>query len=106
MKIKVIEVGETLIDADGEYQEPVIRAALAFGGIGGGTVDNGVVDCTDTDTSNISTDDYAVVCEDDGTLLWHGWLTGNRAAEPPPQARRWFAEMSAADRAAEFSREA
>jgi len=96
LKIKVFEVGAALIDADDEYQEPAIRAALEAGG----DVADVIADYTDTDRSNISTDDYAVVFEDDGTLLHHGWLSGDRNAEPPPQARRWFAEMSAADRVA------
>lgn len=102
MKIKVIEVGSTLIDADPEYQEPAIRAALDAGGDVGDTI----IDYTDTDTSNISCDKYAIACEDDGTLLWHDWLTGDRNAEAPPQARAWYAGMSAADRAAEFAKEA
>lgn len=102
MKIKVIQVGEMLIDADEEYQEPAIREALA----GGGDTASVIVDYTDTDTSNISCDNYAVACEDDGTLLWHGWLTGYRERPAPPQALHWLDGMSAADRAAEFSGEA
>lgn len=101
MKIKVFEVGETRIDADEEYQEPAIRAALEAGG----DVADTIAECTDTDTSNISTDDYAVVFEDRGTLLWHGWLSGDRGAEPPPQARRWITGMSAGDRVAECAKE-
>jgi len=105
VKIKVIEVGSTLIDADAEYQEPAIRAVLEYRRSEGDVA--GVIgDWTDSDRSNISTDDYAIACEDDGTLLWHGWLTGDRNAEPPPQARAWFAGMSAADRAAAFAKEA
>lgn len=109
MKIKVIEIGSTLIDADAEYQEPDIRAAIDAGG----DVGDVITECTDTERSNVSCDEYAVACdeyavacEDDGTLLWHGWLSGDRNAEPPPQARAWYAEMSAADRAAAFAREA
>lgn len=101
MKIKVIEVGACLIDADGEFQEPAVRAALKFGDVAGI-----ITDYTDTERSNISTDDYAIACEDDGTLLWHGWLTGARDAEPPPQALHWLDGMSAAGRAAEFGGEA
>jgi len=102
LKIKVIKVGVTLIDADETYQEPAIRAAVAAGKDAADVIS----EYTDTGRSNISYDEYAVVCEDDGTLLWHGWLTGDRDAEAPSQARRWFAGMSAADRAAEFAREA
>lgn len=101
MKIKVIEVGSMLIHLDEMYQEPGIRAAIDADG----DVADAIAECTDTDTSNISTDDYAVVFEDDGTLLWHGWLTGGRERPAPPQARRWFAGMSAADRVAELGRE-
>lgn len=102
MKIKVIEVGSTLIDADPAYQEVAVRATLDAGG----DVGDVIVDYTDAERSNISCDEYAIVCEDDGALLWHGWLTGDRNAEPPPQAHAWFAGMSAADRAAEFAQEA
>jgi hypothetical protein len=102
MKIRVIEVGSCLIDADTGYQEPAIRAALA----GGGDTASVVGDYTDTDRSNISTDDYAIAFEDDGVLLWHGWLSGYRERPAPPQALHWLDGMSAADRAAEFSKEA
>ena len=107
MRIKVFEVGEALIAADAEYQEPAIRAAIGSPGYSGRDVIADVItEWTDTDRSNISTDDYAVVCEDDGGLLWHGWLTGDQCAEPPPQARRWLTGMSKGDRANAFRGEA
>ena len=102
MKIMVFEAGSTLIDADGEHQEPAVRAALDAGG----DVADVIAEYTDTERSLITTDDYAIACEDDGTLLWRGWLTGDRGAEPPFEARAWFAGMSAADRAAGFAGEA
>jgi hypothetical protein len=100
MKIMVFEVGETRIDADPDHQEPAIRDALAGGDLL--NVMDVIGDWTDTERSDISTDDYAIVFEDNGTLLCHGWLTGNRAAEAPPQARPWLTGMSAKDRAASF----
>jgi hypothetical protein len=99
VKIKVFKVGEGRIDADEEYQEPAIRAALDAGGDTAGVI----TDYTDTDRSDISTDDYAVVFEDDGTLLWHGWLTGGRERPAPPQAQPWLG--SPAGRVAEYARE-
>jgi len=92
LKIKVIEIGGTLFDADEEYQEPAIRAALEAGG----DTASVITDYTDTDRSDISTDDYAVVHEDDGTLLWHGWLTGGRERPAPPQALEYLAGLGAA----------
>jgi hypothetical protein len=98
MKIKVIEVGSTLIDADEEYQVPAIRAALD-----GGDVADVIIDYTDSERSNISGDEYAIVCEDNGVLLWHGWLTGlDEGTSPPPQAQAWLG--SPADRVALFGK--
>lgn len=79
MKIKVYSRGTTDIDADGEYQEPAIREALAAGG----DVGSEIIDCTDTERSDISHDEYAIVTEDDGTELWRGWLTGDPDAPAP-----------------------
>lgn len=101
MKIKVFEVGETLIGADPDYVEAPIRAALADGDVA-----DAIIDYTDAERSNISCDEYAIACEDDGVLLWHGWLTGDPAAPPPPQAQAWLTGMSAKDRAAAFEKEA
>lgn len=89
MKIQVIEIGTTLIDADPEYQEPVVRAALEAGG----DVADTIIDYTDSERSNISGDEYAIVHEDDGTVLWQGWLTGDQAAETPVQALDYLASL-------------
>jgi hypothetical protein len=100
VKIMVFEVGSTLIDADGEHQESAIRAALDAGG----DVADIITEYTDTERSDISTDDYAIACEDDGVLLWHGWLTGGRERPAPPQAQPWLG--SPADRVAKYAGEA
>ena len=89
MKIKVFEIGDTLFDADDEYQEPGIREAID----GNGSPADVIVDCTDTERSNISGEEYAVVHEDNGTLLWHGWLTGYRERPAPPQALEYLAGL-------------
>ena len=102
MKIKVFEVGETLIDADPDYTERAVRAALSDGDVA-----DAIVDYTDTERSNISCDEYAAVFEDNGALVWHGWLTGLGADVPPPaQARHWLTGMSAGDRREAFAKEA
>jgi len=82
MKIKIYSRGETDIDADEMYQVPGIREALA----NGGDVGSEIVDCTDSERSDISHDDYAIVTEDDGTELWRGWLTGDPNAPAPAEA--------------------
>jgi hypothetical protein len=102
VRIKVFAVGSTLIDVDSDHLESTIRTALQEPGVQRDVV----ADCTDAWCSDISTDDYAIVCEDDGVLLWHGWLTGAPAAPPPPQAQAWLTGMSARDRAASFEKEA
>lgn len=94
MKIKVIEVGSTLIDADTEYQEPVVRAALEAGG----DVADTIIDYTDCERSNISGDEYVIVHEDDGTVLWQGWLTGQGDDVPcPPQAADYLRALGPAN---------
>lgn len=89
MKIKVWSRGETEIDADAEYTEPAIREALNALAAGAETepgcdIANTIVNHTDTDKSNISHDEYAIVTEDDGTELWRGWLIGD-PEEPAPE---------------------
>lgn len=83
MKAKIYAVGETVIDLDAEYQEPDIRAAIEDGD---NDVPSVIIDCTDTERSNISHDEYAVVTEDDGTERWRGWLGMGRQNIPAPDA--------------------
>jgi hypothetical protein len=80
MKIKIYSRGETDIDADGEYQEPVIREAITEGSR---DVASTITDYTDSERSNISHDEYAIATEDDGRELWRGWLQGDMAAPAP-----------------------
>lgn len=92
MKIHVTSQGKTVIDADLVYQEPAVRTVIndmAAGSATGYDVASTIMDYTDTDKSNISHDEHAVVTEDDGTVLWSGWLTGNPDAAPPDA--RWQA---------------
>lgn len=91
MKIKVFEIGTTLIDADPEYQEMAVREAL-LGGVEGDVADT-IIDYTDAERSNISGDEYAIVHEDDGTVLWQGWLTGVVDVTCPPQAAEYLAGL-------------
>jgi len=87
VKIKVTSTGKTTIDADAEYQEPQIRAALVSLGVGEAADDyvaSAIIDHTDSERSDISHDEYAIVTEDDGTELWAGWLDGRD--EPAPDS--------------------
>jgi len=85
MKIKVISQGATTIDADADYQEPQIRDALFMvkeGEAGAAFVGEIIVDYTDSERSDISHDEYAIVT-DDGAVLWEGWLDGADRPKPP-----------------------
>jgi hypothetical protein len=86
MKITVYSRGKTQIDADTEYQDPMIREAIDQRGDVAGVI----VDYTETERSGITCDDYAIVTGDNGRELWHGWLTGNRDAPPPGEALTGF----------------
>ena len=80
MKIKVYSRGETDIDADGEIREPAIREAIEDGC---NDIPSAITDYTDSERSDISHDEYAIVTEDDGTELWRGWLHGGTSAPAP-----------------------
>jgi hypothetical protein len=85
MKIHVTSTGKTTIDADPDYEEAPIRAALAADAAGEaepGFIPFSIIDCTDSERSDISHDEYATVTADDGTVLWSGWLDGRD--EPAP----------------------
>lgn len=82
MKITVWSAGETVIDPDAEYAEPMLRKAI---GDGHPLIASAIIDYTDTERSDITHDQYAVVTEDDGTELWRGWLTGEKDAPPPTE---------------------
>lgn len=92
MKIHVISTGKTTIDADRDYEEPPIRAALEeLAELGPDETGRylpdvavAIVDHTGSERSDISHDEYATVTEDDGTVLWSGWLDGRD--EPAPDA--------------------
>lgn len=86
MKITVYSRGKTQIDADTEYQDPMIREAIDQRG----DVAAVITDYTETERSNISCDDFAIVTGDNGRELWRGWLTGNRDAPPPGEALTGF----------------
>lgn len=84
MNIDVYSRGFTRINVDPEWQEPGIRSEIRLAVAG--EVASEIIDCTDTERSNISHDEYAVVTEDDGTVIWQGWLTGDKDAPPPAEA--------------------
>jgi chromosome segregation ATPase len=79
VKIKVFSRGKAVIDADHEYQEPMIREAIDQRAVDVGGV---IIDYTDTERSNISYDQYAIVTGDGGLILWQGWLTGGGRPAP------------------------
>ncbi len=84
MKIEVISRGTAIIDADPDYQQPPIRSALlqvANEEAAPDFVASAIIDCTDSDR-DISHDEYATVTEDDGTVLWAGWLDGSDRPAP------------------------
>jgi len=82
MKIKVYSRGETEFDLDAEYQAPDIRSAITLGE----DVADAIIDMTDTERSNISHDEYAIVSDPEGTELWRGWLTGDQDEPAPAEA--------------------
>lgn len=89
MKIIVWSEGKAVINADPEYQEAPIRSVLAKVAAGESNpewIRENILNATDTDKSNISHGEFAVVTEDDGVLLWAGWLTGDQDAPPPAGA--------------------
>ena len=83
MKIHVWSRGETAFTLDGEFAGPTIREAIEDGCNDAASV---ITDYTDTERSDISYDDYAVVTSDFGTELWRGWLTGDKDAPAPDAA--------------------
>lgn len=85
MKIKVIERGETEFTASTEWTEPDIRAALGSRIDVDGAVRSAIYDTTDTERDT-DPDEYITITEDDGTVLWSGWLTGDKG-KPAPDAR-------------------
>jgi hypothetical protein len=89
VKIEVFSRGKTVIDADHEYQEPQIRKVIENhhrdnDDASDDSVAEAIIEHTDSDRSDISHDQYAIVTEDDGAALWSGWLTGN-PDQPPPE---------------------
>ena len=83
MKIQVWSLGTTSIDLDPQYQVPAICAAIETGA----EVGSAIIDYTDSERSDISYDQYAIVTEDDGTLRWHGWLSAYISDDPPAEAK-------------------
>lgn len=88
MKINIHSRGETEFALDGEYQEPAIREAIEDGC---NDVASAIIDNTDNERSDISHDEYAVVSEDDGTVVWSGWLDGDQETPAPDAAERALA---------------
>jgi hypothetical protein len=89
VKINVTSTGKTTIDADATWQEPQIRAALrqlANEDAADDYVASEIIELTDSERSDISHDEYATVTEDDGTVLWAGWLDGRDEPAPEPAA--------------------
>jgi hypothetical protein len=86
LKIKVIERGETEFTASTEWTEPDIRAALASDDKDG-NVRSAIFDTTDGERDTDS-DQYITVTEDDGTVLWSGWLSGHLKDKSAPDAHR------------------
>jgi len=84
VKIKVIELGDTEFAADDEFTEPDIRAALALKDPASRdeAVRSAIYDNTDG-VRDTSPEEHITITEDDGTLLWSGWLTGDKDKPAP-----------------------
>lgn len=83
MEIEVWSVGKAKFTADEEFQEPVIREVIDQRG----DVASVILDYTDSERSDISSDEYARVTGDiPGLVLWEGRLTGDRNAPAPVEA--------------------
>jgi hypothetical protein len=93
LKIKVIERGETEFTASTEWTEPDIRAALAADDKDD-NVRSAIYDTTDGERDTDS-DQYITITEDDGTVLWSGWLTGAKDKPAPDVHRDALAEIAA-----------
>lgn len=94
MKIKVIERGETEFTASTDWTDPAIREALKAGNDVDDAVRSVISDTTDCERVTDS-DEYVTVTEDDGTVLWSGWLTGDKDKPAPGSLdidmHRWYA---------------
>ena len=93
MKIKVIAQGETEFTPDAGYAEPAIRAAIAAGT----RVELAIMDYTDGQRDT-GTDEYIIITEDDGTVLWSGWLSGHLKDKAAPGAVELERDEANADR--------
>lgn len=91
MKIDVYSRGFTRIDADAQWQVPGIASAITerrAAQASDADVALAILDCTDSERSDISHDEYAVVTDDDGTVIWAGWLHGDPSVPPPAEAQQ------------------
>jgi hypothetical protein len=91
VKIKVFDCGGTEFTADTEYQEQVIREAIEDGC---NDVSSVIVDYTDTERSDMDHDQYVTVAEDDGTVMWCGWLGGVEGPPPDSEADALYRERA------------
>ena len=82
MKIRVVSEGKAEFAADSEYAEAAIRAAVS-GGDAAHIRSEIMYHAEGRDTDP---DDHVTVTEDDGTVLWAGWLTGAKDRPAPAGA--------------------
>lgn len=83
MKIKVIERGETEFTASTEWTEPDIRAALATDDKDGNVRSAAHAWDAERDTDS---DQYIIIAEAGGAVLWSGWLSGHLKDKSAPGA--------------------
>lgn len=84
MEIHVISKGTTKISPREHQEAAVIREAISAGDHA--RIAYVIDDQTDIERSGIRRDDYVTVTGDDGTVLWQGWVTGDRDAPAPAEA--------------------
>jgi hypothetical protein len=90
--IKVVSKGTNDFTADADHEEPAIRAAILTGDAA--HIRSEIMDYTDG--REPEHEEYVTVTEDDGSVLWAGWLSWHLDAEPAPgtltvDMHRWYA---------------
>jgi hypothetical protein len=91
MKMLVIVQGRARFGLDAEFAEPAIREAIEDGC---NDVASQVIDYTDSERSDIDRDEYVTVTEDDGAVLWQGWLDSSKRDDPPPVDRDALGQLA------------
>jgi hypothetical protein len=91
MKMRTSVKGATTDDLD-EYAGAAIRESLANGAAG---IRDVIMTSTD-DLRDVGTEEHVTITEDDGTVLWSGWLDKHLTGPAPDAAESAAAGMLAA----------